>query len=240
MRDDERSSRNRLRSAAKTLFAERGYEDTAISDITRAARTSHSQFLKYYSGKEELRREIIEEKWSELSRSVILAICSVPSPTEKLKLALNMFISLLENELEFRRILLLEQTGIRKHGEVIAEKEFREFIALVDEIVIAMKDSGELQAKVDVQALRSALIGSIEGMMRDQLMASSDFAANYSVEQVRLTLATLIDSVCDLQRPSLGRERRASDTVVALPTEDDWIRYYLKLADKALAPTDLS
>jgi len=240
MRDDESSSRNRLRTAANALFAQRGYEATAISDITRAARTSHSQFLKYYSGKEELRREIIEEKWSELSRSVILAICSIPSATEKLKLALNMFISLLENDSEFRTILLLEQTAIRRSGGVTAGKEFRELVALIDDIVKAMKDSGELEAKVDIQALRSALIGAIEGMMRDQPMAVCDFASKYSVEQVRLTLATLVDSVCDFQRPLTRLERLATDTAAALPTEDDWIRYYLKLADRALAPTDLS
>ena len=240
MSHEERSSRGRLRAAAKRLFAERGYEATAISDITRAAKTSHSQFLKYYSSKEELRTEIVEGKWAELSRSVILAICSVPSPTEKLKLALNMLISLLENDTEFRAILLLEQTAVRERGGVIAGDEFGELVALLDDILREMKDSGELQAKVDVQALRSALIGSIEGMMRDQLIAGSNFPANYSVEQVRSTLAIFIASVCDVQRPSMGPGRRAGDPVGVVPTEDDWIRYYLKLADRALIPSDLS
>ena len=151
-----------------------------------------------------------------------------------------MFISLLENDSEFRTILLLEQTAIRRSGGVTAGKEFRDLVALIDDIVKAMKDSGELEAKVDIQALRSALIGAIEGMMRDQLMAVSDFPSKYSVEQVRLTLATLVDSVCDFQRPLTRLERLATDTAAALPTEDDWIRYYLKLADRALAPTDLS
>src|SRR5438046_7726784 len=107
MRDDESSSRNRLRTAAKALFAQRGYEATAISDITRAARTSHSQFLKYYSGKEELRREIIEEQWSELTKAIILTMTSIPSAAEKLKLALNMFVSFLENDPELRDYIFL-------------------------------------------------------------------------------------------------------------------------------------
>src|SRR5689334_12676895 len=132
MRDEESSSRQRLRAAAKTLFAERGYEATAIADITRVARTSHSQFLKYYSGKEKLRQEIVEEQWSELSRSVILAMTSLSSPAEKLKLALNMFVSLLDSDADFRTILLLEQTVTRERGEAVAGREFREFVALLD------------------------------------------------------------------------------------------------------------
>src|SRR5207302_5179238 len=101
MSHEERSSRGRLRAAAKRLFAQRGYEATAISDITRAAKTSHSQFLKYYSGKDELRREIIEQQWSELTKAIILAMAGIPSAAEKLKLALNMFINFLENDPEF-------------------------------------------------------------------------------------------------------------------------------------------
>ena len=240
MRDDEHSSRNRLRAAAKALFAERGYEGTAIADITRAARTSHSQFLKYYSGKEELRTEIIEEQWSQLSRSVILAKSSVPSATEKLKLALNMFITILEADAEFRTILLLEQAALRQRSGITMGREFREFVAILDEIVREMRDSGELQSKIDTQAFRSALIGSIEGMMRDQLLANSNFPAEYSLDQVRSTLAVLIASAADLQRPSATLQRRVSDTAAAIPTEDDWIRYYLRLADKALVPGELS
>jgi AcrR family transcriptional regulator len=237
---DEPSSKHRLRAAAKALFAEQGYEATTIADITRAARTSHSQFLKYYSGKEELRREIIEEQWSELNRSVALALSCVSSATEKLTLALNMLITLLENDRKFRAILLLEQTGIRRGGELTMDPEFRTFVAILDDIIAKMKEAGELQAKVDGEAFRSAIIGSIEGMMRDQLMAVANFAAHYSVERVRSTLSVLIASVAEVQMPSINPQRGLSDGTITVPTEDDWIRYYLKLADRALLPSDLS
>lgn len=240
MRDEERSSRHRLRAAAKTLFAQRGYEATAIADITRAARTSHSQFLKYYSGKEGLRREILEEHWSELNRSVTLAMSSVPSATEKLKLALNMFITLLDNDQEFRTILLLEQTAARERGEAIVAGKYREFVATLDDIIQEMKDSGELQRKVNLLAFRAALIGSIEGMVRGQLLAYSNFPAHYSVEQVRSTLSMLISSACDVQRPSIAPQADVGESVFATASDDDWIRYYLKLADRALIPSELS
>ena len=237
MPEDERSSRNRMRAAARTLFAERGYEATAIAEITHAARTSHSQFLKYYSGKEELRRELIEQHWAELSKSVILAISSVPSATDKLKLALNMLITSLESDRELRTILLLEQTAIRDQGIVKVGQEFQEFVAILNNMLEAMRDSGQLAAGVDLQTFGSALIGSVEGMMRNQLLSGSN---SPKVEEVRSILARLVDSVLDVQRPLASPQRRVSDAVPGLPAEDDWIRYYLKLADKALISTELS
>jgi AcrR family transcriptional regulator len=234
MRHDEQSSQSRLRAAAKALFAERGYEATAISDITRAARTSHSQFLKYYAAKEDLRREIIEQQWAELTKAVTLAMLSVPSPAEKLKLALNMFISSLDRDAEFRAILLLEGAAIRERGRLAVSPEFREFVVVLDEIVMEMRTVGELQASVDVHALRSALLGSIEGMMRDQMFSALGFPAQYSIEQVRSMLSLLINSACDFQRPTAGEQGSGVSPETAPGSEDDWIRYYLKLADKAL------
>ena len=181
MQQDKHSSRSRIQSAAKTLFAEKGYEATTIADITKAAKTSHSQFLKYYSGKETLRREIIEQQWSELTKAIILALPSVASATGKLTLALNMFVSFLEADPEFRAILLLEQAATRDGEGVVVNPEFREFILLLVEIVNAMKADGELSPRVNVQALRSALVASVEGMMRDQLLASRGFPAIFHI-----------------------------------------------------------
>lgn len=234
----ERGSRLRLRAAAKALFAERGYEATAISDITRAAETSHSQFLKYYSGKEELRREIIDEEWTELTKAVVLASISVSSPAEKLRLAFNMLISFLEGDRQFRAILLLEQTTIRDKGVAIAGYAFRELVAVIDDILNAMKGAGQLREGVDVQVLRSALLGAVEGMMRAQLL-NHDLPAKYSIEQVRSMLSLMIDSACEFQRPSEEARMLPSGETVAV-SEDDWIRYYLKLADKAMHPSELS
>lgn len=234
MERDEHSSKSRLRAAAKTLFAEKGYEATAIADITREAKTSHSQFLKYYSGKEDLRREIIEEQWSELNKTIILAIAGVASPTEKLTLALNMLVSILERDAALRVILLLENTATRDENALTVTPEFRDFVVLVDEIVRAMKDEGELLPTVNTQALRSALLGSIEGMMRERLFPN--FPAEYSTNDVRSTLAVLIESACDVRRPSVMQGLQSTTR----SSEDEWIHYYLKLGDKALSPSELS
>jgi len=238
VRDPESSSRGRLRAAAKALFAERGYEATAISDITRAARTSHSQFLKYYSDKDQLRREIIDDQWTELTKSVVLASLSVRSPAEKLRLALNMFVSLLEKDPEYRAILLLEQSVSRDRGAPRGGRALEEFIAVLDDILDAMQSAGELAKRAEPQALRSALLGAVEGMMRHRLLARN-FPAQYSVEQVRSTLSSLIDSACDFQRPSADMRAPVPGDPAA-GSEDEWIRYYLKLADRALHPSELS
>jgi hypothetical protein len=176
-----------------------------------------------------------------LTKAIVLATASVQSPFEQLKLALNMFVSFLENDFEFRSILLLQQTANRNHSGFMTNPEFRQFVGVMTEILDEMKAEGELSTAISTQALGSALVGAIEGMMRSQLLAADNFPAHYSIDEVRNVLSILSDAAYHPRRAT-----REPETVIlgeAAPsrsTEDDWIRYYLKLGDSALNASELS
>ncbi len=245
MKDQKkRSSEERLLDAAKSLFAEQGYEATTVSQITKAAGTSYSQFLKYFSGKEELRAQILDHLWSQLNSAIVLAITSAPSGSERLMLALNMFVNFVENDPTFRAIFLLETVVIRGRNGISVNGGYGEFIRMIDNTFDAMKTAGELLPGTDAHALRSALIGSVEGMLRDRLLAEKGSnAAKFSQEQVRSVLSNFLGAHLDVKRQSAAAgsaERRAKSISEIVSGDDDWIRYYLALADKALGPAEMA
>jgi AcrR family transcriptional regulator len=57
----KRETRQALRDAAHQLFAERGFAQTTIEDITEAADVSRRTFFRYYSAKEDLLRSDIAD-----------------------------------------------------------------------------------------------------------------------------------------------------------------------------------
>jgi AcrR family transcriptional regulator len=244
MRNEKpRSSEDRLREAAKALLAEQGYEATTVSQITKAAGTSYSQFLKYFSGKEQLRTEILDDLWSQLTSAIVLAITGNSSGSEKLKLALNMFVSFMEADATFRAIFLLERVVTRDVNGITVNHGYGEFIRIIDDIFEVMKTAGELLPGTDVQALRSGLVGSVEGMLRDRLLAEkSHYEAKFSQEQVRSVISSFLASHLDIQRPIVGDISQQKSTAASETAKGDdyWIRYYLALADKALGPAEMA
>ncbi len=80
------SSHDRIREAAKALFAERGYEDASTMEICRLAGTSQSQLIKHFTNKQGVLEAIFEHAWEQLNPAVQLAIEKIPSPTDKLKI----------------------------------------------------------------------------------------------------------------------------------------------------------
>lgn len=61
LRAQGRKTRRRLSDAALRVFAKRGYHQTRVDDVVRAARTSHGTFYLYFANKEDLLRQLAIE-----------------------------------------------------------------------------------------------------------------------------------------------------------------------------------
>ena len=199
MARDQRSgiltpTRERLLEAAKALFAEGGYEETSTVSICRLAGTSESQLIKHFGSKQGILQAIFEYAFERINPAIRLATESIALPREKLRIAIEMVLNFLAKDLQLRTIFLLEARRVRGAGKfVVLVPGFLEFVSMVDEILKQIVEEGGLAETVHPQALRSALMGAIEGMLRDQILAStSQFPASYSDSDVRTICSTFL------------------------------------------------
>jgi len=188
------SSRDRLLEAAISLFAEQGYESASTADICRLAGTSQSQLVKHFTNKQGLLEAIFEHAWAQINPAIRMAIQTVSSPREKLNTVMGMILSFLDGEKQLRALFLLE--GRRRHGDgniVVLVPGFLEFVTIIDGILKEAALSGKLQPSLHPQAVRSMLMGALEGMLRDLLIAkSARLPAAYTDADIRAAFANLI------------------------------------------------
>jgi len=189
-----RSPRYRLLNAAKTLFACRGYENASTSAIARAAGTSESQLMKYFGSKEGLLEAIFDASWEDINGKVREVLARPCSSTEKLDVLADVMVSALESDPEIKLLMLLEGRRVRKEGRQVAISQgYREFVRLTDGVLRQARAAGDLRPHLQVEAVRSALVGMVEGLMRDRLLAArSDFPAHYSSKQIRTLVRTAL------------------------------------------------
>ncbi len=188
------SSRDRLREAAKTLFAESGYEGTTTAAICRLAGTSQSQLIKHFIDKQGILEAIFEYTWEQINPAVLLATESITSPREKLRILIDMALGFLQKDPAIRTLVLLEGRRIRGDGHmVVLVPGFIEFVKMLDGILKELAAQGELAPDIHPQAFRSALIGAVEGMLRDQMLArTSRFPASYTEADMRTLISRLL------------------------------------------------
>ena len=191
------SSRDRIREGAKTLFAESGFEDATTAAICRLAGTSQSQLIKHFTNKQGVLEAIFEHAWEQVNPAVRLATENIASTREKLRVLIDMVLGFLEKDRAIRTLFLLEGRRMRGDGHMIVlVPGFIEFIKMLDGILKELAAQGELAPNIHPQAFRSALMGAIEGMVRDQMLArSSRFPASYAEAEMRTMISSLL-SLC--------------------------------------------
>src|SRR5207244_1033485 len=172
------------------------YEGTSTAAICRLARTSQSQLIKHSTSKQGVLEAIFDYAWEQVNPAIRLATESIPSPKEKLKIVLEMVLNFLEKDRALRTLFLLEERRIRGDGHmVVLVPGFLEFVKMVDGILKELADRGGLAPSVHPQAFRSGLMGAVEGMLRDQMLArTSRFPASYSEAQIRVLVSTFVSA----------------------------------------------
>ncbi|MDN3059777.1 TetR/AcrR family transcriptional regulator [Streptomyces sp. SRF1] len=61
-------TRRRLLTAAREVFAEKGYANTAVADIVKRAGRAHGSFYLHFTNKEAVLQALLEDAMAELSR----------------------------------------------------------------------------------------------------------------------------------------------------------------------------
>lgn len=64
-------ARGRLIETAGRLFHERSYRDVGIAEICREAKVTKGSLYHFFSSKEDLVRAVIQERWGQITRSVL-------------------------------------------------------------------------------------------------------------------------------------------------------------------------
>lgn len=198
------SSHDRILQAAKSLFASKGYENTSTVAIARLAGTSESQLMKHFGSKEGLLEAIFEQAWQKMNWGVRQAIQGLPSPVEKLSALVGLMITALERDPDLKLLMLLEGRRIRKEGHmVLLTQGYQEFVRLLDGVLREMRAAGQLRADVHLEGIRSALMGSFEGLMRDQLLGKRvGYPAHYSSKELREIFSVVLASFTARTVPS--------------------------------------
>lgn len=106
---DPEERKQELIDAAERLFAERGYEDTAVSDIVRDIKVGQGTFYHYFKSKEDILGAVAEKQVAPLAEEVSRIAKSDAHPASKLNAMLNSFLK--ENNSETGLMRQLTQKG---------------------------------------------------------------------------------------------------------------------------------
>jgi AcrR family transcriptional regulator len=201
----------RILNAAKTLFAESGFENTSTMSIARLAQTSESQIVKHFGTKEGLLEAIFEDGWKHIGQA-FGAIEYLPSPSSKLQGLVGLILTKLEEDAQLKQLFLFEGRRIRREGRmVLMTQGFLQLVRTADRLLKEMRDLGQLRSDLHLEGIRSALIGMLEGLLRDKMLASRiPYSASFNAEDIRKLFLHVLNSFSTVpEQPEISHSKPA-------------------------------
>ncbi len=120
-RAKDQTKRQLILQAAKTLFSQRGFFNTSVSDITKETGLPVGSIYTYFKGKEEIVKAIVNEGWDDLRNRLVETVSSAKRAEDKLKVIIDHFLPEILNDLDLVNILLSEAITYTKIEEKVEE-----------------------------------------------------------------------------------------------------------------------
>lgn len=184
--------------AAHLLFAQRGYAAVTMDEIAAAVGVTKPLLYTYFGNKERLYTACMERDGETLSTTIGDAVGATESPAEALGAGVRAFFSFLDTDRDAWAVLFDET--LPQSGE-LAER-VASYRALIAELVSAammrqLPAERRAAARVEVEALSTALLGAAEALARWWLRTESLSAE----EAAELLIATIEPGLRERSRP---------------------------------------
>ena len=187
-------SRTRLLHAARALFAKNGFEQTPTSAIAREAGTSESQLVRYFGTKAGVLDAIFEEAWKPMNARIHDMLADAGSGRAAVVGVLSAVLGAFDRDDQLATLFLFEGRRIRGESGVRLSSGFREFSDVTLRLIKRGQKDGSFSPAFDAAALCAALIGAIEAMVRERLLAKRIGAARpFADRQLHRIFEAMLD-----------------------------------------------
>ena len=183
----KKSNKEKIMDAAVQIFAQKGFQEATISDISKKAGVADATIYEYFSGKEDLLFTISET----ITQSAIdLANQILPfmrDPVDKVRAHIQIAMTIYQQNPQYAAVGMLElKTNRRFHlseSYKTIQKSSRIFLETIKEGI----EKGAFRKDIDPYLMRSMIFGTIEHLcIRKHLL------------NIPMDLTTYIDPIVEL------------------------------------------
>jgi len=148
--------------AAVIAIAENGYHQAQISKIAKQAGIADGTIYLYFKNKEDILISVFQEKMGVFVESLQEIIQNGESSTQKLSQMIDNHFNVLAQDRHLATVTQLELRQSNKEIRLKINSILKEYLKLLDEILIEGMVNGEFNSTMDVRIARQMVFGTID------------------------------------------------------------------------------
>ena len=177
---DKAAKRNEIATKAMALFAQQGFENTPIRQITAHVGIGKGSFYDYFKDKEDILNEIVQLMFSGWAELLATKIGHAVDPLEQLFTLLNEG-SKLGDSFQQMMIMYIDiwRWSVSHKGSREFLENFRSFLLeskkSMASIIKNAQDTGMLKKEIDPDILAGTFLALIDGLCMHRMILKNDF-----------------------------------------------------------------
>jgi TetR/AcrR family transcriptional regulator, fatty acid metabolism regulator protein len=148
--------------AAVIAIAENGYHQAQVSKIAKQAGVADGTIYLYFKNKEDILISVFEEKMSLFVNNLRDIIKEDQSAKQKLEKMIENHFSVLANDRHLATVTQLELRQSNKEIRLKINAVLKEYLTLLDQIILEGKENGEFDAELDLRITRQMIFGTVD------------------------------------------------------------------------------
>lgn len=186
--------RDTILRAATQVFARRGFFQSQVADIARAAGVAAGTVYLYFRSKDDLLVSIFERTMKETLAEAESAIAVVADPRERLRRMARLHLQRMGADRDLAIVFQVELRQSTKFMERFSSTYLREYLGIIRNTIAEGQASGAFRKDFNPTIAAKALFGAIDEM-----------ATNWILTQRKYALAAQADEVIDIFLTGVSR-----------------------------------
>ena len=154
--------RDRILRAAVKIFSRKGFFNSKVSEIARAAEVADGTIYLYFRNKDDLLISLFEEKMGEVVEDVRRRIAAGGDALEKLRIFIENHMDLMEREAGLVEVIQVELRQSTKFLKDYTPVKFFEYLDVIRDILEEGKGQGVFRPELSVSIARRAIFGALD------------------------------------------------------------------------------
>ncbi len=179
--------RDAILKAATEVFARRGYFQSQVADIARAAGVAAGTVYLYFRSKDDLLVSIFERTMKDTLAAGRSAIAGVTDPRERLRQIARLHLERMGRDRDLAVVFQVELRQSTKFMERFSSTYLRDYLGIIRDTIADGQASGTFREDFNPTIAAKALFGALDEM-----------ATNWILTQRKYSLAAQADEVIHL------------------------------------------
>ncbi len=163
-RGKDGDKRERILAAAISVFAQKGFYATRVSEIAKAASVADGTIYLYFENKEDVLVSIFQDRIGQLVEVLKEKIAEADSFEEQIRRIVELQLGLLEGQRDLAEVVTVNLRQSSSLLKQYAVPLFREYLDVIGTVIANGQKAGTFRADLNPKIAARALWGGLDGI----------------------------------------------------------------------------